>query len=202
MYSRLIKYIDKHNILDNSQYCFRAGSSTSHAILDIIETTQQNMDNKLFSCAVFIDLKKAFDTVDHSILLKKLYCYGIRGITNTWFESYPLNRTQSIEINGFKSSKDPNPYDVPQGSVLGPLLFLLYINDITKASSKPRFFLFADDTNLLYANKNLKTLENTVNTEFIKLCDWLTANKLTLNIKNQTLFCFGPARKGLPLIQH
>ena len=157
-YNRLIKYIDKHKILVNSQYGFRAKSSTSHAILDIIETIQQNMDNKLYSCTIFIDLKKAFDTVDHSILLKKLYCYGIRGLTNNWFESYLLNRTQTTEINGFESLKEPNPYGVPQGSVLGPLLFLLYINDITKASSKLKFFLFADDTNLLYANKNLNTL--------------------------------------------
>ena len=169
----------------------------SHNIIDIIETIQQNMDNKLFSCAVFIDLKKAFDTVDHSMLLKKLSCYGIRGITNNWFESYLLNRTQSIEINGFKSSKDPNPYGVPQGSVLGPLLFLIYINDITKASSKLRFFLFADDTNLLYANKNLKTLENTVNTELIKLCDWLTANKLTLNIKKSNFVLFRTCQKRI-----
>ena len=128
---------------------------------------------------------------------KTLYCYGIRGITNNWFESYLLNRTQSIEINGFKSSKDPNPYGVPQDSVLGPLLFLICINDITKASSKLKFFLFADDTNLLYANKNLKTLENTVNTELIKLCDWLTANKLTLNIKKSNFVLFRTCQKRI-----
>ena len=128
---------------------------------------------------------------------KKLYCYGIRGITNNWFESYLLNRTQSIEINGFKSSKDPNPYGVPLGSVLGPLLFLIYINDIMKASSKLKFFLFADDTNLLYANKSLKTLENTVSTELIKLCDWLTANKLTLNIKKSNFVLFRTCQKRI-----
>ena len=165
MYNRLIQFINKHNLLDDAQYGFRSGSSTNHAILDIISTIQHNMDYKLFTCAVFVDLKKAFDTVDHQILLKKLDCYGIRGIVNEWFKSYLLNRTQTTEINGFISTKDFNPLGVPQGSVLGPLLFLLYINDITKASTKLKFFLFADDTNLLYANRNLKTLESTVNTE-------------------------------------
>ena len=100
MYSRLIQYIEKRNLLDNAKYGFRAGSSTSHAILDIISSIQNNMDNKLFSCAVFIDPKKAFDTVDQSIILKKLYVCGIRGIINNWFKSYLLNRTQTTEING------------------------------------------------------------------------------------------------------
>jgi len=134
----------------------------THAILDIISTIQQNMDHKRFSCAVFIDLKKAFDTVDYQILLKKLYCYGIRGIIYEWFKSYLSNRTQTTEINGLISTKDLNPLEVPQGSALGPLLFLLYINDITIAYTKLIFFLFADDTNWLYADKNLKTLESTI----------------------------------------
>jgi len=197
MYVRLIKFINKHNLLDDAQYGFRSGTSTNHAILDIISTIQQNMDNKLFSCAVFIDLKKAFDTVNHQILLKKLDCYGIRGIINDWFKSYLLNRTQTTEINNFISTKDLNPLGVPQGSVLGPLLFLLYINDITKASTKLNFFLFADDTNLLYANKSLKVLESTVNTELSAINEWLTANKLTLNIKKSNFVIFRPHQRKI-----
>ena len=98
---------------------------------------------------MFIDLKEAFDTGDHPILLKKMDFYGIRGIINNWLRSYLLNRTQTTDINGFNTTKDVNLFRVPQGSVLGPLLFLLYINGIMKASTKLNFFLFADDTNLL-----------------------------------------------------
>jgi len=196
-YSRLIKYIDQNNILKDSQYGFRTGSSTSHAILDIISATQNNIDNRLFSCAVFIDLNKAYDTVDHEILLKKLYIYRIWGITNDWLKLYLLNRSQTTEVNGSVSTKEANPHGTPQGSVLGPLLFLLYINEITNSSKKLNFFLFADDTNLLYAHKNLKTLELTINAELIKLCDWLTANKLTLNIKKSNFVIFRPCQKRL-----
>lgn len=199
MYNRVIQFIGKHNLLNDSQYGFRTGHSTSHAILDILSTIHRNMDNKLFSCAIFIDLKKAFDTVDHCILLKKLSCYGIRGLVNNWFKSYLSDRTQTTEIETHISTKERSPCGVPQGSVLGPLLFLLYINDIIKVSDKLKFFLFADDTNLLYANKDLKLLELTVNNELIKLCDWLTANKLTLNIKKSNFVIFKPYQKKTTL---
>lgn len=197
MYNRLINFVEKLGLLDNAQYGFRSGSSTTHAILDILNTIQTNMDKKLFSCAIFIDLKKAFDTVNHDVLLKKLYFYGIRGITNSWFESYLSKRTQVTVMNDCISEKEYTPYGVPQGSVLGPLLFLLYINDITKASNKFNFFLFADDTNLLYANKNLKTLEKVVNEELIRVSDWLIANKLTLNIQKSNYVIFRPYQKKL-----
>lgn len=103
MYNRLIQFINKHKLLDSSQYGFREGSSTTHAILDIISSIQNNMDHKLFSCAIFIDLKKAFDTVQHSILLRKLEFYGVRGLVNDWFGSYLSNRNQTTEINGYIS---------------------------------------------------------------------------------------------------
>ena len=106
IYKRLVNFIEIHNLIDNAQYGFRTGFSTNHAILDIISSIKSNMDKKCFSCAVFIDLKKAFDTVDHSILLKMLYIYGVRGIVNDWFKSYLLNRTQITEIDGFLSEKE------------------------------------------------------------------------------------------------
>ena len=143
------------------------------------------MDNYLFSCGVFIDLKKAFDTVDHKILLDKLYHYGFRGIINKWFSSYLEGRTQTTQIGSFVSPEEIITFGVPQGSVLGPLLFLIYINDIQECFEKLLFFKFADDTNILYADNNLKSLEDIVNLELRKLCYWLTANKLTLNIKKK-----------------
>ena len=112
------------------------------------------MDSKLFSCGVFIDLRKAFDTVDHNILLNKLHHYGIRGIINTWFASYLKGREQTTEINNKISEKQVTLCGFPQGSVLGPVLFLIYINDICNATNVLKIFLFADDTNLLYADKN------------------------------------------------
>ena len=137
----------------------------------------------MLSCGVFIDLKKAFDTVDQDVLLDKLNYYGFRGIINSWFSSYLKNRTQTTQVDRHISDKAVVGCGVPQGSVLGPLLFLLYVNDIHRCSNKLRFYLFADDTNILYADKNLKDLETTVNNELQNLYNWLTANKLTLNIK-------------------
>ena len=154
MYDRLSQFINKHNLLDNAQYGFRSSSSTNHAILDIISTIQHNMDHKLFSCAVFIDLKKAFDTGDHPILLKKHF-YGIRGIINDWFRSYLLNRTQTTEINDFNSTENVNLFGVLQGFILGPLLFLLYINDIMKPSTKLNLL---HNNNLTVLNKQLITI--------------------------------------------
>ena len=158
------------------------------------------MDKKLFSCGVFIDLKNAFDTVNHTILLDKLNYYGFRGIVNQWFSSYLSNRTQSTEIGSHISSKLNINCGVPQGSVLGPLLFLLYINDIQYCSSKLQFFLFADDTNALYAHKDLKTLELIVNAKLHNLYNWLTSNKLSLNIMKSNVVIFRPYQKNSTMI--
>lgn len=195
MYKRMQIFIDDNNILSSSQYGFREAHSTEHAILDIVSTIQTHMDKGLFSCGVFIDLKKAFDTVDHSILLDKLDYYGFRGTMNLWFKSYLSNRSQTTEIDGYVSEESVTAYGVPQGSVLGPLLFLIYINDIQMISNKLKFYLFADDTNLLYADKNLKSLENTINKELRNLSSWLRANKLTLNIKKSHFVLFSPRQK-------
>ena len=148
------------------------------------------MDNKLFSCGIFIDLKKAFDTVDHSILLNKLNHYGVRGIVNDWFSSYLFKRTQTTEINSFISDKEIVPCSVPQGSVLAPLLFLIFINDIPNSSQKLNFVLFADDANMLYADRYPKSLEETVNKELKNVCEWLHVNEVTLNIKKIKLCYF------------
>ena len=181
------------------QYGFREKRSTEHAILDIINQIQTNMDKKLYTCGIFIDLQKAFDTVNHSILLQKLSHYGIRGIVNDWFTSYLVGRKQITEIGPRnKSSKEILLSGVPQGSVLGPLLFLIYVNDICNSCNELKFYLFADDTNLLYADKNLKSLESKVNNELSKVYTWLTANKLSLNIKKYNFVIFRPRQKKLP----
>ena len=154
----------------------------------------------MYSCGIFIDLRKAFDTVDHLILLQKLDHYGVRGVTNNWFASYLLGRQQTTQIGAKNiSKKEVILSGVPQGSVLGPLLFLVYINDISNSSDQLKIYLFADDTNLLYADKNLRELENKVNTELSKIYDWLVANKLSLNIKKSNFVIFRPRQKFLEL---
>ena len=197
MYKKLKSFLDINGIICDSQYGFREKHSTEHAILDIVNQIQTNMDKRLFSCGVFIDLSKAFDTVDHNILLAKLNHYGIRGVINQWFASYLKGRLQTTEIKNSISSKQETLCGVPQGSVLGPLLFLLYINDICKSSSILQFFLFADDTNLLYADKSLRSLEKVLNRELIHVSDWLIANRLTLNIKKSNYVIFRPPQKKI-----
>ena len=130
-------------------------------------------------------------------LLQKLFHYGVHGIVNDWFSSYLINRVQTTQIGSHVSEKQNTLCGVPQGSVLGPLLFLIYVKDIYNASNKLEFFLFADDTNLLYANKNLKSLETVMTNELLKVLNWLTANKLSLNVKKTNYIIFYPYQKRL-----
>ena len=195
MYKRLKSFFEINGLFYESQYGFREKHSTQHALIDIVNRIQNNMDKGMFSTGVFIDLKKAFDTVDHEILLDKLYRYGIMGIVLEWFSSYLKGRLQVTQIGEHASPKELNPCGVPQGSVLGPLLFLIYINDIHQSSDKLNFFLFADDTTLLFAHKNLKVLEQVINSELTKVSEWLIANKLSLNIKKSNYVIFCPKQK-------
>ena len=150
-------------------------------MLQLYNQLLSNISNKQITCSIFIDLKKAFDTVNHLILLNKLKRYGIRGIPFKLFESYLTNRRQYTLINGYRSTYETINCGVPQGSTLGPLLFLLYINDIHMVSNF-NINLFADDANLSLSNKCPALLENNVNNELIKISKWLNTNKLSLNI--------------------
>ena len=140
IYKRLNSYLISKEIISESQYGFHKKHSTEHAILDIISKIQVNMDKKLYSCGVFIDLRKAFDVVNDDILLGKLHHYGFRGIINEWFASYLKGRFQTTEIKNCISEKHETLCSVPQGSVLGPLFFLMYINDISNSSNILNFF--------------------------------------------------------------
>jgi len=197
VHKRLITFINKHNLLYENQFGFREKHSTSHATLLIIDKIQQAIEDGQFSCGIFLDFSKAFDTVDHRILLQKLHYFGIRGVVNNWFTSYLLNRRQYVSIGSEKSEEVSISHGVPQGSVLGPLLFLLYINDFYKCSDILDFHIFADDTNLFYSDSNLRHLENTINSNLKQISCWLKANKLSLNIEKTNYVIFYPRQKKL-----
>ena len=139
---------------------------------------------------MFVDLSKAFDTIDHTILLHKLYCYGIRGISYDYIKNYLSNRFQYVEIDGIASDMRQTTCGVPQGSILGPILFLLYINDLPSCSKLLKLILFADDTTIIYSANDLDTLFLTINRELILLSDWFKLNRLSLNISKTHYMIF------------
>ena len=150
----------------------------------IVSAIEQAKFEKKSSYCVFLDFAKAFDTVNHEILLSKLDHHGISGSSHSLFQTYLSNRVQQTEINGVLSEKGIIKHGVPQGSVLGPLLFLLYINDISESSNILKFFLFADDTTVFYSDKTNAQTETLLNRELAKVSNWLAANELSLNVKN------------------
>ena len=152
VYSRLISFLELHNVLSEKQFGFRKKHSTNDALISLTEEIRRSLDSGKLSCGVFIDLQKAFDTVDHEILLHKLKLYGIRGVANRWFRSYLTNRIQFVTYSGSNSKTKIISAGVPQGSVLGPLLFLIYINDLCNAIQFSQTSLFADDTSIIYSD--------------------------------------------------
>ena len=137
-----------------------------------------------------MDLSKAFDTMDHRILIHKLKAYGVRGIVLSWFEDYLRNRHQYVMFKSTTSNISTIECGVPQGSILGPLLFLVYMNDIVNASPLLTYVLFADDTNVFYSHKDLNILITTLNLELNKLSSWFKSNKLSLNINKTNCIYF------------
>ena len=194
VYNRIEEFLTSTKQLYPLQFGFRKNFSTNHALLSIVEQVREAMDSKMYSCGVFIDLEKAFDTVNHEILLQKLNYYGIRGIGNAWLSSYLSGRNQTVRINGETSSNRAITCGVPQGSILGPLLFLIYINDMHLAVRKSTIYHFADDTNLLFSCKSVKELRKTMNNDLKCLYEWLCANRLSLNTKKTEFIIFTAPR--------
>lgn len=199
-YRRLEEFLDKGNTISDCQYGFRKKCSTSLALIDFTDNIVSAMDRNEYTLGVFIDLKKAFDTVNHDILLKKLYHVGVRGIAYDWLASYLSSRKQFVYYNGSKSDVRSIRTGVPQGSILAPLLFLIYINDLTKVSSLIKVILFADDTNLYMSGHNLQHLVEVFNSELCKLESWFKVNKLSLNVSKTNFMLFGKKRETLPIV--
>ena len=181
VYKRLYSFLDKNQILYKNQFGFRKKHSTAMALLEVIDLCYQNFDINNKVLGIYFDLQKAFDTVDHNILLHKLYNYGIRGVLYEWLKNYLTNRKQYTVVNNTSSKIGNIVCGVPQGSVLGPLLFLIYINDISNAVGGELVKLFADDTNLFMFGSNLSVLESQANVVLKKMELWFIANKLSLN---------------------
>ena len=182
VYDRLYEYVKNNELLSKDQYGFQKNKSTLTALLELTDQIQHNLDTRNQTFALFLDLKKAFDTVQHSILLGKLEKYGIRGVALDWFRSYLHNRKQFVQSGNFQSEALTILSGVPQGSNLGPLLFLLYINDLPNCTKHLSMMLFADDTTAyLSASKNVD-IGLLVNSDLKRIETWLTANKLSLNL--------------------
>ena len=192
MYNRVVKFVNKYNLLYQYQFGFREGHSTYMPLILLLDKITQALDNGNYVVGIFLDFRKAFDTVDHKILLEKLYSYGIRGMAHDWFSSYLQNRQQFVKFNNTCSDYQTVKCGIPQGSILGPLLFLLYINDLPRVSKILMSFLFADDTNLFITGNDIQEIVRIINEELVNIVDWLRANKLSLNIDKTNFILFRP----------
>eukprot|EP00914_Ancora_sagittata_P002405 GHVO01005317.1.p1 GENE.GHVO01005317.1~~GHVO01005317.1.p1 ORF type:complete len:374 (+),score=-11.49 GHVO01005317.1:285-1406(+) len=182
LHDRIYTFFQQNNIISNYQYGFRKNYSCEMALSVTIDHITSSLDSKKHVLGLFLDLKKAFDTVDYSILLQKLTHYGIRGNALNLLKSYLSNRKQSVKFKSKISSVLPVTCGVPQGSILGPLLFLIYINDLPNSLKFAKPIMYADDTNIFYSGKDINEMMNTFNTDLTSLTEYLKCNRLSLNV--------------------
>ena len=185
-----------------SQYGFRKSHSTESACLELVNKLTEQLENNETPFCIFIDLSKAFDTLDHNILLNKLKYYGLDDISLSWFKSYLTERKQYVEIEGYRSEMQTINTGVPQGSTLGPLLFIIYMNDLNTVSDIFNIILFADDTSLnstlsIFTNQRINELSEKINLELDKINEWMRSNKLSLNISKTKYMVFRYSQRAL-----
>ena len=196
--AQIENYLTSNNLLYVKQYGFRPKLSTEMAIHALTDYIYTSFDESKYAIGIFLDLSKAFDTLDRKILLKKLKYYGINNIENKWFDSYLANRPQVTEVGGALSGFEMNSTGVAQGSILSPMLFNLYINDIMNSSNLLNFFMYADDTCVVAKSNDMNNLILLLNQELAKVSKWLTDNHLTLNVKKNNYIIFHGDKRHLP----
>ena len=187
---QISNFLNDCNIINPNQFGFQEKKSTSSAVLKLTDYILSSIDDYNHVIGIFIDLAKAFDTVDHGILIKKLEHYGIRAESNQWFENYLKDRKQFVTYNNANSTYKPINYSVPQGSLLGPLLFNIYINDIIKVPKYLNSILFADDSCFYLSGPEIIPLVNLINLDLLNINKWLIANRLTLNVNKSHYVIF------------
>ena len=204
VFLQVYDYFVENKLLYDSQYGFRKLHSTEYAALEFTDKIVTNLDQGKLPLAIFLDLSKAFDTIDHSILIHKLNYYGIQGTALNWFTSYLHDRKQYVQFNNCNSTPSVITTGVPQGSILGPLLFIIYMNDIAKVTDKFHFTLYADDTSLIEPIctfttdlRNNTLASNAINQELKFITDWLCLNKLSLNAKKTKMVIFHHRQRNI-----
>ena len=180
MHDQVSKFMEDHGLFSHCQHGFRQLHSTVTSLLNVTESWFSNIDRKRVSMSIFLDLKKAFDTVDHDLLLAKLAVYGIVGGPHQWFSSYQTRREQNCHIGGQRLSRKVVKQGIPQGSCLGPLLFILYVNDFAQCLVKSSANMYADDTSGTFSVEDTDTLCDDLRTELTNISEWMRQNKLSL----------------------
>ena len=193
---QICSYFAQNHLFNPNQYGFRKHHSTEYALLELTDRIISYMDQGFTPLTIFLDLSKAFDTLDHEILLHKLNYYGIHNTSLNWFRSYLLNRKQYVDFDNFNSDTCLISTGVPQGSILGPILFNIYINDIINITKKCHIIQYADDTSLIYP-MNDKNARQSLEMELEYLFEWLTLNKLSLNISKTKYMLFSTREKNV-----
>ena len=189
MHQQLYAYLEENKLLSRRQFGFRYRSSTQHALTFSSDSFRKNMDRGLMTGAVFIYLSKAFDTLDHTRILSKLSIYGINGREMSWFSSYLFDRKQFVVHDGHSSEKQSISCGVLQGSIHGPLTFIVLINDIETNLKSCDIILYADDTVLFYAGKTSTEIENILSSELKQIACWFNENNLVINLKKSKTEC-------------
>lgn len=196
---RMNNFFAKHSILTESQHGFRQGKSTQTALLTMKELVIKNIERNEFTLGIFIDYSKAFDYLNHNILLQKLDAYGVRGVANVLFQSYLCNRMQCVAIDGCVSSQKKIRSGVPQGSVLGPFLFNVYVNDIVKLDATVNFVLYADDTSLFISGPDANEVATRAEKCLSEISRWSKSNGLKINTQKTKAIIFRAKNKRIML---
>ena len=197
MHNRVFDFINTNRLLYKYQFGFQDGKSTCMALITLIDKISAALDNGEIVVGLFLDFSKAFDTVNHTILLNKLFHYGIQDIPLKWFKSYLSQRYQYVTYNNHKPTNKLIQCGVPQGSILGPLLLLLYINDLSAVSKSCLNIMFADDTNMFIAGNNINAVCTQLNDDLGLVQEWLACNKLSFNVKKTHYMVFTPWNKDI-----